>query len=167
MKESFGSLVVQFSERDCHFVVEIFDIEQRRKNNQVQPSHTEERSREIFNAVDGKSKKFNKKMIVSQQGMNISWHRTFFSSQFHFFLFRIHVWLSSLSVSLIDKIQNCASVETIFDLGKRLSFVFESAIKISCHPLHPIYPLRQWVLEWERTSIRRECLLELYLWQNR
>ena len=48
-----------------------------------------------------------------------------------------------------------------FDLGKRLSFLLESAIKISWHPHHPIPLLRLWVSEWESTRMKRERLLEL------
>ena len=41
-----------------------------------------------------------------------------------------------------------------------------SAIKISWHQHHPIYPLRLWVPELESTSIERECLRVLCFGQG-
>ena len=37
-----------------------------------------------------------------------------------FFVFPIRIWMSSLSVSLLNQIENFGWVETSFDLGKRL-----------------------------------------------
>ena len=64
--------------------------------------HTEEqRNRVIPKAVDENSKKFNKNKTVSQQGITISWHHTFFLIRIIFlflqFVCDCHLWAFLLS----------------------------------------------------------------------
>ena len=49
---------------------------------------------------------------------------------------------------------------------QKTSINWVSAIKISWHPHHPIYPLRWWVSEWDSTRIERERLLVLCFGQG-
>ena len=144
----------------------------------------EQRNREISKAVDDKSKKFNKNRTVLQQGINISCHQTIFLIRVHFFVSQIRVPLSSLSVSLVIRIENLGWVDTFWDLGKRLSWFstgiqsrFRGTRTIPCAPVgcgtgHAFrgtlsMPYTHWGSEWqsERAPASREnatrcCVLD-------
>ena len=100
-----------------------------------------------------------------KKGSTFRW-TTLFSITIHFFVSPIRVSLFSLTVSPGNQIENCGSVETFFGSRQKTSAVYQSAMKISWHPHHPIYPLRLWVSELESTSIERERSLVLCFGQG-
>ena len=168
-------------QRKNDFVVELFKSEQdiaiserifslilnnESRTTKVNLRTREERTREILIAVDEKSSKIDKDWTIVQEVDQPFVELHFFQSQFNLFVSPIRVSLFSLTVSPGNQIENCGSVETFFGSRQKTSAVYQSAMKISWHPHHPIYPLRLWVSELESTSIERERSLVLCFGQG-
>ena len=144
-------------QRKNDFVVELFKSEQdiaiserifslilnnESRTTKVNLRTREERTREILIAVDEKSSKIDKNWTIVQEGINLSLNYTFFNHNSIFLCLQFASHCFSLTVSPGNQIENCGSVETFFGSRQKTSAVYQSAMKISWHPHHPIYPLR-------------------------